>query len=111
MHYLPHHQCGLLEMQGWELCRSIFFSSFFLFIYFVGVNVYFQHREPATVLSSLCVQRLAEDRNPAIAAAASRTIQELKRQWEIEDGDSWRFMVNQIPMEEKDKFSKEEDDD
>lgn len=88
-----------------------FFSSFFLFIYFVGVNVYFQHREHTTVLSSLCVQRLAEDRNPAIAAAASRTIQELKRQWEIEDGDSWRFMVNQIPMEEKDKFSKEEDDD
>lgn len=57
----------------------------------------------------VCVQRLAEDRNPAIAAAASRTIQELKRQWEIEDGDSWRFMVNQIPME--DEYSKEEDED
>lgn len=91
--------------------RSIFFLLPFCSIYFVGVNVYFQHREPVTVLSSLCVQRLAEDRNPAIAAAASRTIQELKRQWEIEDGDSWRFMVNQITMEEKDKFSKEEDDD
>ncbi|KAL3525003.1 hypothetical protein ACH5RR_013375 [Cinchona calisaya] len=46
------------------------------------------------------LQRLAEDSNPAIAAAASRTINELKRQWEIEEGDNWRFMVNQIPEEE-----------
>ncbi|KAH6803780.1 senescence-associated family protein [Perilla frutescens var. frutescens] len=41
------------------------------------------------------LQRLAEDSNPAIAAAASKTIYELKRQWEIEEGDSWRFMMNQ----------------
>lgn len=54
------------------------------------------------------LQRLAEDRNPTIAAAASRTIKQLKRQWEIEDGDSWRFMVNQIPDEDVD--DKEDDD-
>ena len=41
------------------------------------------------------MQRLAEDSNPAIAAAAAKTIYELKRQWEIEEGDSWRFMMNQ----------------
>lgn len=43
----------------------------------------------------MCLQRLAEDSNPAIAAAAANTIYELKRQWEIEEGDSWRFMMNQ----------------
>ncbi|KAL0332821.1 UNVERIFIED_CONTAM: Senescence-associated protein SPA15, chloroplastic [Sesamum calycinum] len=41
------------------------------------------------------LQRLAEDSNPAIAAAAAKTIYELKKQWEIEEGDSWRFMMNQ----------------
>lgn len=40
------------------------------------------------------LQRLAKDSNPAIAAAASKTIFELKKQWEIEEGDSWRFMMN-----------------
>ncbi|XP_027178755.1 senescence-associated protein SPA15, chloroplastic isoform X1 [Coffea eugenioides] len=49
------------------------------------------------------LQRLAEDSNPAIAAAASRTINELKRQWEIEEGDNWRFMVNQTPGEEPER--------
>lgn len=49
----------------------------------------------------ICLQRLAEDSNPAIAAAASKTIFELKKQWEIEEGDSWRFMMNQ--MSEVDK--------
>lgn len=39
------------------------------------------------------LQRLAEDSHPAIAAAASKAIKELKRQWEIEEGDSWWFMV------------------
>lgn len=42
------------------------------------------------------LQRLAEDDNPAIAAAASKTILELKRQWEIGEGDSWRFMVDEM---------------
>ncbi|KAJ4826701.1 hypothetical protein Tsubulata_023390 [Turnera subulata] len=45
------------------------------------------------------LQRLAEDGNPAIAAAASKTISELKKQWEIEEGDSWRFMMNQKSVE------------
>ncbi|XP_034209315.1 senescence-associated protein AAF, chlorolplastic isoform X2 [Prunus dulcis] len=46
------------------------------------------------------LQRLAEDSNPAIAAAASKAIFELKRQWEIEEGDSWRFTMNRNPIEE-----------
>ncbi|GAY43715.1 hypothetical protein CUMW_076630 [Citrus unshiu] len=45
------------------------------------------------------LQRLAKDSNPAIAAAASKTIFELKKQWEIEEGDSWRFMMNPKPAE------------
>ncbi|EEF31196.1 senescence-associated protein AAF, chlorolplastic isoform X2 [Ricinus communis] len=48
------------------------------------------------------LQRLAEDRNPVIAAAASRTIYELKKQWEIGEGDSWRFMMNQKSEEKVD---------
>uniref|UniRef100_A0A2N9FBS7 Senescence domain-containing protein n=1 Tax=Fagus sylvatica TaxID=28930 RepID=A0A2N9FBS7_FAGSY len=55
------------------------------------------------------LQRLSEDSNPAIAVAASRTIYALKKQWEIEEGDSWRFMMNQETMEEVD--SQEADDD
>lgn len=47
-------------------------------------------------------QRLAEDSNPAVAAAASKAIYELKKQWEIEEGDSWRFTVDQKPEEELD---------
>lgn len=50
----------------------------------------------------LFLQRLAEDSNPAIATAASKAIYELKKQWEIEEGDSWRFMVNQNPANEID---------
>lgn len=41
------------------------------------------------------LQRLAEDSDPAVAAAASRAIYELKQQWEIQEGDSWRFMLDQ----------------
>uniref|UniRef100_M4FF88 Senescence domain-containing protein n=1 Tax=Brassica campestris TaxID=3711 RepID=M4FF88_BRACM len=37
------------------------------------------------------LQRLAEDSNPAIAAAASRAISALKEQWEVEEGDALRF--------------------
>ncbi|KAK1302584.1 hypothetical protein QJS10_CPB12g00494 [Acorus calamus] len=40
-------------------------------------------------------ERLAEDSNPAVASAASKAIDELKQQWEIETGDSLRFMMNQ----------------
>lgn len=47
------------------------------------------------------LQRLASDSNPAIAAAASKAIYELKKQWEIHEGDSWRFTMNQYIMEEK----------
>lgn len=55
------------------------------------------------------LQRLAEDSNPAIAAAASKAIYELKKQWEIEEGDSWRFMMNQLTMQ-KDSQEVEDDD-
>ncbi|XP_034706461.1 senescence-associated protein AAF, chlorolplastic isoform X1 [Vitis riparia] len=48
------------------------------------------------------LQRLAEDSNPAIAVAASKAIYELKKQWEIEEGDSWRFTMNQKLMKEAD---------
>ncbi|KAK6125878.1 hypothetical protein DH2020_040380 [Rehmannia glutinosa] len=54
------------------------------------------------------LQRLAEDSNPAIAAAASKTIYELKKQWEIEEGDSWRFMMNQTLMSEVDDDDEED---
>ncbi|XP_004490814.1 senescence-associated protein AAF, chloroplastic isoform X2 [Cicer arietinum] len=46
------------------------------------------------------LQRLAEDSNPAIAAAASKAIYELKKQWEIEEGDNWRFMMDESTKEE-----------
>ncbi|KAK4383034.1 Senescence-associated protein AAF, chlorolplastic [Sesamum angolense] len=49
------------------------------------------------------LQRLAEDSNPAIAAAAAKTIYELKKQWEIEEGDSWRFMMNQSFEEDEEE--------
>ncbi|OIW02663.1 hypothetical protein TanjilG_29439 [Lupinus angustifolius] len=42
-----------------------------------------------------------KDSNPAIASAASKAIYELKKQWEIEEGDSWRFMMDVNTMEEK----------
>lgn len=57
------------------------------------------------------LQRLAEDSNPAIAAAASKAIYELKKQWEIEEGDSWRFMMGANTEEEKEcrEYDNEED--
>lgn len=55
------------------------------------------------------LQRLAEDSNPTIAAAASKTISELKRQWEIEEGDNYRFMMNQIPLRDV-NYEKLDDD-
>ncbi|KAJ7964486.1 Senescence-associated family protein [Quillaja saponaria] len=53
------------------------------------------------------LQRLAEDSNPAIAAAATKAIYALKKQWEIEEGDSWRFMLDQNTMEDKENRDKE----
>ncbi|XXG54222.1 hypothetical protein AAC387_Pa03g2163 [Persea americana] len=40
------------------------------------------------------LQRPAEDSNLAVAVAAFKAIDKLKRQWEIEEGDSWRFTMN-----------------
>ncbi|WVZ99784.1 hypothetical protein U9M48_045034 [Paspalum notatum var. saurae] len=40
------------------------------------------------------LQRLAQDPNYAVARAASRAIDELKKQWELEEGDSLRFVMN-----------------
>ncbi|KAH9311755.1 hypothetical protein KI387_026790, partial [Taxus chinensis] len=37
------------------------------------------------------LQRLAHDSNPAVGAAASKAIDELRRQWQIEDGDTLLF--------------------
>lgn len=56
------------------------------------------------------LQRLAEDSNPAIAAAASKAIYELKKQWEIEEGDSWRFMMDENTMEEKGSIESDNED-
>ncbi|KAJ3692356.1 hypothetical protein LUZ60_012706 [Juncus effusus] len=41
------------------------------------------------------LQRLAQDSNPAVANAASKAINELKKQWELEEGDSLTFKMNQ----------------
>ncbi|KAI3712672.1 hypothetical protein L1987_71234 [Smallanthus sonchifolius] len=56
------------------------------------------------------LQRLAEDSNPTIAAAASKTISELKRQWEIEEGDNYRFVMNQIPLRDADYNIRDDDE-
>ncbi|KAG5052936.1 hypothetical protein JHK87_005134 [Glycine soja] len=56
------------------------------------------------------LQRLAEDSNPAIATAASKAIYELKKQWEIEEGDSWRFMMDENTMEEKGSIESDNED-
>ncbi|KAL1820432.1 hypothetical protein ACET3Z_015301 [Daucus carota] len=53
------------------------------------------------------LQRLAGDSNPAIAAAASKTILALKKQWQIEEGDSWRFVMDQSSIIDSD--NKEDD--
>lgn len=46
------------------------------------------------------MQRLAQDSNHAVAAAASKAIDQLKQQWELEEGDSLRFMMNRYPQED-----------
>ncbi|CAN8238408.1 unnamed protein product [Cochlearia groenlandica] len=55
------------------------------------------------------LQRLAEDSNPAIAAAASRAIIALKKQWQVEEGDSLRFMMNlELPNDDEDEEGEED---
>ncbi|XP_078176930.1 senescence-associated family protein isoform X2 [Carex rostrata] len=50
------------------------------------------------------LQRLANDSNPAVAAAASKAINELKKQWELEEGDSLTFKMNQcLQVEDRDE--------
>ncbi|XP_020595647.1 uncharacterized protein LOC110035712 isoform X2 [Phalaenopsis equestris] len=55
------------------------------------------------------LQRLAEDHNPAVATAASKAINELKQQWELEEGDSLRFIMNQHFQEDNTNDVSEED--
>ncbi|OMO55464.1 hypothetical protein CCACVL1_27235, partial [Corchorus capsularis] len=57
------------------------------------------------------LQRLAVDSNPAIARAASKAIYELKKQWEIEEGDSWQFTMNLKQVEEIDGEGDKDDAD
>lgn len=52
------------------------------------------------LLETSGIQRLAQDSNPAIAAAASKAIEELKQQWELEEGDSLRFLMSRIAQEQ-----------
>uniref|UniRef100_A0A0E0KYH6 Senescence domain-containing protein n=1 Tax=Oryza punctata TaxID=4537 RepID=A0A0E0KYH6_ORYPU len=47
------------------------------------------------------LQRLAQDSNYAVARAARRAIDELTKQWELEEGDSLRFVLNQNMVSEE----------
>ena len=64
-------------------------------------------KQPLIIVLRDCFQRLAGDSNPAIAAAASKTILALKKQWQIEEGDSWRFVMDQSSTIDSD--NKEDD--
>ncbi|KAH0457744.1 hypothetical protein IEQ34_013059 [Dendrobium chrysotoxum] len=55
------------------------------------------------------LQRLAEDHNPAVATSASKAINELKQQWELEEGDSLRFLMNQHLQEDDTRDTSEEE--
>uniref|UniRef100_A0A453NTS0 Uncharacterized protein n=1 Tax=Aegilops tauschii subsp. strangulata TaxID=200361 RepID=A0A453NTS0_AEGTS len=46
-------------------------------------------------------RRLAQDSNPAVASSAARAIGELRKQWELEEGDSLRFVMNQNLISEE----------
>ncbi|CAM0945696.1 unnamed protein product [Alopecurus aequalis] len=57
------------------------------------------------------LQRLAQDSNYAVASSATRAIDELRKQWELEEGDSLRFVMNQnLAFEETDDGSSAADD-
>uniref|UniRef100_A0ACD5TBE8 Uncharacterized protein n=1 Tax=Avena sativa TaxID=4498 RepID=A0ACD5TBE8_AVESA len=57
------------------------------------------------------LQRLAQDSNYAVASSASRAIDELRKQWELEEGDSLRFVMNQsLDSEETDDDGSAADD-
>nr|XP_051194124.1 senescence-associated protein OSA15, chloroplastic isoform X3 [Lolium perenne] len=57
------------------------------------------------------LQRLAQDSNYAVASSAARAIDELRKQWELEEGDSLRFVVNQnLDTKETGDDSSAEDD-
>eukprot|EP00252_Welwitschia_mirabilis_P012759 TRINITY_DN2822_c0_g1_i1.p1 TRINITY_DN2822_c0_g1~~TRINITY_DN2822_c0_g1_i1.p1 ORF type:complete len:484 (-),score=115.37 TRINITY_DN2822_c0_g1_i1:157-1608(-) len=43
------------------------------------------------------LQRLSQDSNPAVAAAASKAIEELNTQWQIEEGDTLIFSMDENP--------------
>jgi hypothetical protein len=63
------------------------------------------------VVAMFGLQRLAQDSNYAVARAASQAIDELKKQWELEEGDSLRFVMNQnLASEETDDGSSAADD-
>ncbi|KAM3241411.1 hypothetical protein ACQJBY_054401 [Aegilops geniculata] len=47
------------------------------------------------------LQRLAQDSNPAVASSAARAIGELRKQWELEEDDSLRFVMNQNLISEE----------
>ncbi|KAM3227598.1 hypothetical protein ACQJBY_059381 [Aegilops geniculata] len=47
------------------------------------------------------LQRLAQDSNPAVASSAARAIGELRKQWELEEGDSLRFVMSQNLISEE----------
>lgn len=71
------------------------------FFFFANLDCYCPHWK----------QRLAQDSNPAIAAAASRAIFALKKQWEVEEGDSLRFMMNLEKPSDDDDYDGESDHD
>lgn len=61
------------------------------------MKLYFHQSSLVRLLQFLSfrLQRLAQDPNYAVARAASSAIDELKKQWELEEGDSLRFVMNQ----------------
>ncbi|MCO5583952.1 hypothetical protein L7F22_037870 [Adiantum nelumboides] len=58
------------------------------------------------------LQRLAEDVNPAVAAAASKALEELRKQWQMDvDGAKQAHIEHFSANDEKDEDAQEEEDD